>query len=135
MQLAPPTPILRSFDEVKAREFYVDFLDFHVDWEHRFGADLPLYMQVSRDECVLHLSEHFGDAAPGTSLRIAVDDVDALQQALLAKSYRHARPGTPRDQPWGMRELAIADPFGNRLIFFTPVRPAHALMTTGMETR
>jgi hypothetical protein len=59
-------------------------------------------------------------------LRIAVDDVDALQQFLLAKRYRHARPGAPRDQPWGMRELTIADPFGNRLIFFTPMRSAPA---------
>ena len=30
------TPILRIFDEAKAREFYVDFLGFKVDWEHRF---------------------------------------------------------------------------------------------------
>ena len=25
-------PILRSFDEAKAREFYVDYLGFKVDW-------------------------------------------------------------------------------------------------------
>ena len=29
-------PVLRSFDEAKAREFYVDFLGFTVEWEHRF---------------------------------------------------------------------------------------------------
>lgn len=40
-------PILRIFDEAKAREFYVDFLGFKVDWEHRFGENFPLYMQVS----------------------------------------------------------------------------------------
>lgn len=28
-----PIPILRSFDEGKAKEFYVDFLEFTVDWE------------------------------------------------------------------------------------------------------
>jgi len=55
-------PILRIFDEAKAREFYVDFLGFTVDWEHRFNDDAPLYMQVSRDGCVLHFSEHYGDA-------------------------------------------------------------------------
>jgi hypothetical protein len=27
-------PILRIFDEVKAREFYVDFRGFNIDWEH-----------------------------------------------------------------------------------------------------
>ena len=30
------TPILRIFDEAKAKEFYVDFLGFSVDWEHRY---------------------------------------------------------------------------------------------------
>src|SRR5687768_18025800 len=60
------TPILRIFDEAKAREFYVDFLGFKVDWEHRFEAGLPLYMQVSRDQCILHLSEHHGDCSPGS---------------------------------------------------------------------
>ena len=48
MPLSAPTPILRSFDAAKAREFYVDFLGFKVDWEHRFGDNFPLYMQVSR---------------------------------------------------------------------------------------
>src|SRR5690349_4182951 len=58
MTFGKTTPILRSFDEAKAREFYVGFLGFKVDWEHRFEPDTPLYMQVSRDGCVLHLSEH-----------------------------------------------------------------------------
>src|SRR4051794_28673313 len=53
-------PILRIFDEAKAREFYLDFLDFHLDWEHRFAPDLPLYCQVSRSGLMLHLSEHHG---------------------------------------------------------------------------
>ena len=47
-------PILRSFDEAKAREFYIDWLGFVVDWEHRFEPGLPLYMQVSRDGIALH---------------------------------------------------------------------------------
>ena len=48
-------PILRSFDEGKAREFYVGWLGFTVDWEHRFEPGLPLYMQVSRAGIVLLL--------------------------------------------------------------------------------
>jgi hypothetical protein len=61
-------PILRIFDEAKAREFYVDYLRFTVDWEHRFEDDLPLYMQISRDGLTLHLSEHVGDACPGSTV-------------------------------------------------------------------
>ena len=46
MSLGKTIPILRIFDEAKAREFYLEFLGFAVDWEHRFTPDLPLYMQV-----------------------------------------------------------------------------------------
>lgn len=49
MKFHPVVPILRSFDEGKAREFYVTWLGFEVDWEHRFDPGTPLYMQVSRD--------------------------------------------------------------------------------------
>ena len=31
-------PILRMFDETKAREFYLDFLGFSVEFEHRFES-------------------------------------------------------------------------------------------------
>ncbi|MEM9401544.1 MAG: glyoxalase superfamily protein [Pseudomonadota bacterium] len=116
MVLGQPTPILRIFDEAKAREFYVDFLGFKVDWEHRFEADLPLYLQVTRDELVIHLSEHHGDCAPGAAIRVPVDDLKALHAELNDKQYRYARPGI-EDTPWGTRELSVKDPFGNRLTF------------------
>jgi hypothetical protein len=115
MSLSHVTPILRIFDEAKAREFYIDFLGFSVDWEHRFEESLPLYMQISKDRCVLHLSAHHGDASPGAALRIATTDLETFQAALLAKQYRYARPGIEQ-RPWG-REMSIGDPFGNKLIF------------------
>ncbi len=113
-----PIPILRSFDEVKAREFYCDFLGFTVDWMHRFTPGLPLYMGISRDQCVLHLSEHHGDCCPGAALRIEVEAIETLHAELLAKAYRHARPGI-ETTPWNTREVCVQDPFGNRLTFFT----------------
>jgi len=120
MKLAQPTPILRMFDEQMTREFYVDFLGFKIDWEHRFDAAAPLYMQVSHGECVMHLSGHFGDACPGGAARIPVDDIDRYQQGLLAKRYKHARPGAAQLMPWGTRDLTITDPSGNRLTFSQP---------------
>ncbi len=116
MKLGTTTPILRIFDEAKAREFYLGFLGFSVVFEHRFEPVMPLYMGVRRDGCVLHLSEHHGDASPGASMRIEVDDVDALCAELLAKAYKHARPSVAA-MPWGTRDMPIADPFGNRLNF------------------
>lgn len=116
MKLGSVTPILRIFNEAKAHEFYVDYLGFTVDWEHRFDPDAPLYLQVSRGDCVLHLSEHHGDCCPGAALRIVVDDIDALHAELSGRQYRYARPGID-DTPWGAREVSVKDPFGNRLTF------------------
>lgn len=116
MGFGSTTPILRSFDETKALEFYVDFLGFRVDWSHRFEPDLPLYMQVSLDGCVIHLSEHHGDSSPGSTLRIHATALEQYQQELIAKRYGNARPGIEKT-PWGTVEMSIADPFGNRLIF------------------
>jgi uncharacterized glyoxalase superfamily protein PhnB len=113
-----PIPILRSFDAQAARAFYVDFLEFEVLFEHRFSEDAPLYMGLRCGECELHISEHFGDATPGSSVRIEVDDVDAMSARLIAKNYAHAKPGWQR-QAWGWDEMSISDPSGNRLVFAT----------------
>ena len=45
-QVTRVVPIFRIFSVEKAREFYLDFLGFTVDWEHRFGPDFPVYMQI-----------------------------------------------------------------------------------------
>jgi uncharacterized glyoxalase superfamily protein PhnB len=125
MGLSSTTPILRIFDEAKAREFYVDFLGFTVDWEHRFGDNFPLYMQVSKDRCVLHLSEHHGDCSPGSAVRIEAPGVDVMSRELRAKKYRYANPGCAQATPWGTKELALTDPFGNRLIFYERTSDRH----------
>jgi uncharacterized glyoxalase superfamily protein PhnB len=110
-------PILRIFDEAKAREFYLDFLDFQLVKEHRFEEGLPLYMQVAYGECLLHLSEHHGDCSPGAAIRIQVSNIEAYHANLLAKKYKFARPGL-EETPWNSREVTVGDPFGNRIIFY-----------------
>ena len=118
MRFGKTIPMLRIFDEAKAREFYVDFLGFKVDWEHRFEPGLPLYMQVSNDGCVLHLSEHHGDCSPGAGRRVETSDLDAFHAVLASKRYEYARPGI-EEVPWGTRDMSVKDPFGNRLTFTT----------------
>ena len=108
-------PVLRIFDEAKAREFYCDFLGFAVDFEHRFETDAPLYMAISRAGLVLHLSEHHGDASPGSTVLVRMAGVRALHRELDGKRYRYGRPGLER-QPWG-EQLTVHDPFGNRIRF------------------
>jgi catechol 2,3-dioxygenase-like lactoylglutathione lyase family enzyme len=115
MHLNRAIPILRIFSEDKAREFYLDFLGFTLEWEHRFEQNFPLYLQIKRSDLVLHLSEHHGDATPGSAIFVPMTGVDELQQELSAKDYRYAKPAV-QDLPWG-RVLELSDPFGNRLRF------------------
>lgn len=116
-------PVLRIFDVAKAREFYVDFLGMAWGPEHRFAPDAPLFTAVARDGLRLFLSEHFGDGTPGAKLMLRMTGLDALHAELTARNYRHARPGIV-EQPWGWREMAVADPFGNRLVFTEAVEGA-----------
>ncbi|MBZ5570786.1 MAG: VOC family protein [Acidobacteriia bacterium] len=115
-------PVLRIFDERKAREFYGDFLGFSVDWEHRFEPNTPLFMQVSRGEVVLHLSEHHGDGVPGTATLVVMTGIEEYLRELQRKKYKYYRPGIQL-QPWNAKELAVIDPFGNRIRFSEFVQP------------
>ena len=119
MKFGRTTPIVRIFDEAKAREFYVDFLGFKIDWEHRFDANFPLYLQISKDDCILHLSEHYGGCSPGAAMRIETKELEAFQAHLAAKNYKYAKPHI-EEMPWGL-EMSVQDPFGNRLTFANAV--------------
>lgn len=115
MHLSVGIPILRIFSEEKAREFYLDFMGFSVEWEHRFGDNYPLYAEIKRSDLILHLSEHHGDATPGSAIFVPVQEIGVFQAELHAKSYRYAKPGVEA-MPWG-QVMEITDPFGNRLRF------------------
>jgi catechol 2,3-dioxygenase-like lactoylglutathione lyase family enzyme len=115
MSFGQAIPILRIFDEPKAREFYCGFLGFSVVMEHRHAPDLPLYMGVERAGLQLHLSEHHGDASPGSTTFVWMTGVKAFHAELTAKNYGYGRPGIQR-LPWG-DQLEVHDPFGNRIRF------------------
>jgi catechol 2,3-dioxygenase-like lactoylglutathione lyase family enzyme len=117
VKLGGITPVLRMFDTAKARQFYIDYLGFQVDWEHRFEPDLPLYMSVSKGGCCLHLSEHHGDASPGANIRIKAERLAEWHQQLLAMRHTYSRPGLERT-PWNTVEMMLNDPFYNKLIFY-----------------
>ena len=110
-----PNPVLRIFDEAKAREFYIDWLGFRVDWEHRFEPTLPLYMQISRAGLLLHLSGHHGDGSPGIVIFQPMHGLAEFHAELTARGYHSLRPGIVA-QDWG-KEMTITDPFGNRIRF------------------
>ncbi len=110
-------PILRIFDEARARDFYVGYLGCSIDWEHRFDGRGPLYMQVSRGSLVLHLSEHHGDGTPGQVVYVAARGVRDLHAELQTRDYPFLNPGvcaSPGDGEDGFC-LQLLDPFGNTL--------------------
>lgn len=122
----PAIPIFRIFSEEKAREFYLGFLGFRLDWEHRFEPDMPIYMQISRGAVVLHLSEHHGDATPGSTAYVRMRGVRDFHAEISAKGYRYLRPGV-ESRDWTDAEMTVTDPFGNRIRF-------GELMDKGNET-
>lgn len=113
--IKPAIPIMRIFAEDKAREFYEGWLGFRMDWEHRFADGMPLYMQISRSDALIHLSEHHGDATPGSTCFVRMAGIEAYHRELHAKKYANMRPGIEKAD-WGL-EMTVIDPFGNRIRF------------------
>lgn len=116
MTISDATPVFRIFDENRAKEFYVDYLGFVIQWEHRFEDGLPLYFEAARDNVTIHLTEHHGDCCPGGAVRLTTDNLVELHKELSDRDYGFARPGID-DTPWGTKEMSVKDPFGNRLTF------------------
>ena len=109
-------PILRIFDLEKAKAFYVGFLGFTIDWEHRFYETSPVYLQLTRDNCTLHLSEHHGDGTPGSIVFLRVYGLQEYHQEIMAKGCRFNRPGL-EETFHNSRGVTVIDPFGNQLRF------------------
>lgn len=112
----PAVPVLRIHDEALAREFYLDYLRFAVEWEHRFEPGMPLYLRIRRDETVVDLSEHHGDGTPGAAVWVPVASAAAFHADISGRPHPRLRPGIDRDAPGGPT-VEVTDPFGNILRF------------------
>lgn len=109
-------PIIRIFDELKAKEFYLGFLGMNLDWEHRFESGFPIYMQVSRENLVFHLSEHSGDCTPGSKVFVNTNELDNLHREVISKEYKYNKPEITTAS-WGARVFEVTDPFSNKVLF------------------
>ena len=112
-------PIFRIFDIDKAKEFYIDWLGFKIDWEHRFDENSPIYLSISKGDITLHLSEHYGDATPGSKVMINYKNLKDYCAGLQAKNYRYYKPAVEESE-WNSYIMTVTDPFGNRLMFNEP---------------
>jgi uncharacterized glyoxalase superfamily protein PhnB len=109
-------PMLRIFDKKKAEEFYIGWLGFTVEWEHRFEENLPVYMEIIKAGIKLHLTEHHGDCNPGGKVYIVCSGLREYHKQLLEKNYSYNRPGL-ENASWGSLAMTVIDPFGNQLLF------------------
>lgn len=103
-------PFLRVADAEASAEWYAR-LGFEIEWRTRAEPHLPLFVAISNGDGQIFLSEHTGDAHPDTLLYLYVDDVDAIAVEFGAQAELAY---------YGMREIELVDPDGNRIRIGTP---------------
>lgn len=108
-------PQLRITSARRSLEFYVYGLGFTVDWEHQFEPGFPLFMQLTRSDQTIFLTEHTGDCEVGGAVYFVVPDVDYCFSEFSSRGVEPSEP--PTNTPWGTREMLVKDPDGNRLRF------------------
>jgi catechol 2,3-dioxygenase-like lactoylglutathione lyase family enzyme len=120
-------PILGMRDVRAALDTFTKQLGFRLHGSFEPDArEGMVYAILSRDGAEIHLQ--IRRHAPATALRegfersayIRVEDADALHADLVARGARILE--APHDQPYGMRELAVAAPEGHVLAFGSELR-------------
>jgi catechol 2,3-dioxygenase-like lactoylglutathione lyase family enzyme len=103
--------------------FFMDKLGFRV--EFRMGDPVE-YAIIERDMVSLHLMPASRDPAALGQARIYVfaAGVDALHEELRALGF--PIEVAPKDLSYGMREMSLRDPDGNRLTFGEEVKTPKA---------
>jgi catechol 2,3-dioxygenase-like lactoylglutathione lyase family enzyme len=101
-------PVLRVADADVAVRWY-ERLGFQEEWRHRFEAGFPAFVSVRRGNggpgVRLFLSEHRGDATPGGSVYLRVEDVAPIAEEL----------GVEVHDAVSRLEVHLTDPDGNKV--------------------
>jgi catechol 2,3-dioxygenase-like lactoylglutathione lyase family enzyme len=123
----PSTPVrLTAFAAVftvgavaPSLRFFVDRLGFKVDFQM---GDPPSYAIIERDTVSLHLMPAAQEARGlgRSSIYVFVAGVDALHDELKARGC--PIESAPKDYSYGMREMSVRDPDGNRVTFGQEVK-------------
>ncbi len=112
-------PTFRILDYKEAVEFYIDGLGFNIDWQHQFGPNEPVYMQISRNGLTLHLSEN---KRFDTGVIVFVDckELNEFYSELNSRTSE-IELSKPENTNWQTIQMEIEDPFGNLLRFNEPI--------------
>tara|TARA_E500000305_G_scaffold102147_1_gene96296 strand:- start:125563 stop:125907 length:345 start_codon:yes stop_codon:yes gene_type:complete len=106
------------FDEAKAKDFYLDYLGFEVDWESRFSPAAPVYMQIHLGEALLHLNGHATEETPTAEVNIPILGLQNFCDYLIGKNANYPKPIAVDPRYQGRNtDLNLYDPFGNYLVF------------------
>ena len=117
MTLTSSIPVIRVSDYPRAKAFWTDVLGFAVGEE---GGDPPQFGIFHRDRATVFVDAWRGadaEPSPGWRAYFHIEDVDAFAAAL-----NWADTEGPADKVYGMRELEVIDPDGNRLCFGQEMR-------------
>ena len=116
LKQAIPNVFVKNFEAALA--YYTGPLGFRPLFVY---GEIPFYAHIARDEAVLairHVAKPVIDHTAGEALLsafIEVSDVDALHRDLQMAGARIWQ--APRDEPWAMRSLIVADPDDNLICF------------------
>ncbi|MBT8458467.1 MAG: hypothetical protein HKP37_12365 [Boseongicola sp.] len=105
-------PVLRVSDYPRARKFWTETMGFKVGEE---GGDPARFGIFHRGKATIFVDAWYGadaEASPGWRAYFHVDDVDTF-----ADSINWPAKEGPENKVYGMREVVITDPEGNRLCF------------------
>ncbi len=108
-------PTFRITNYEKAIGFYIDLLGFDIDWEHRFGETDPVYMQVSKNGLILHLSENERFKA-GVIIFVETKGIERFRESIINRDNKNNIPEVSTTS-WNTKQLEIEDPFGNLMRF------------------
>lgn len=111
-------PTFRILDYEKAMSFYIDFLGFEIDFEHRFGPTEPVYMQISKNGLIIHLTEN-KRFQTNTIVFVETKGIVDFHRELCERNPKKEIQDISRTN-WKTLQLEVQDPFGNLLRFNEP---------------
>ncbi|HKX52667.1 MAG TPA: glyoxalase superfamily protein [Nitrosospira sp.] len=95
-------PQLRIISATVSLPFYIEGLGFNVDWKHQFEPGFPLFMQLTRRDHIIFLTEHNGDCQVGGAVYFIVSMlttviVNLLVEVLPLSRRPRTHHGNPRN--------------------------------------
>ncbi len=113
-KLEVAAPVFPVTDLRRSVDYYRDALLFDVGFEWADTPEEPIrYAIMQSGNTELHLT--VASEASTVVAYFFVDNIAAYYEALLDTGANIL--GDIQDYPWGMREIEIADPDGNRIVF------------------